>query len=75
MPKSDGTETFTEMRNRLMGVCGLNRKLATIAARYYMLVENRDDLRERTQHQPCTGSYYCPPDLTIDEAHDIVMSC
>ena len=73
MPRPDGTETFTEMRDRLMEVHGWDRKIATIAARYYMNVESSDDIRARTQFQQ-TGCGHClPPDLSVAMAHEIAM--
>jgi len=77
MPKTNGTETFTEMRNRLMEVHGWPIRTATIAARYYLGVENADDLRHRTQRQPCFATHYgedivSQPSLSLAEAHEIV---
>ena len=73
MPKADGTETFTEMRDRLMEYHGWSRKIATLAARNYMGVENSDALRSRTQDQPCHGSTVHRPELSLAQAHEIVM--
>jgi hypothetical protein len=73
MPKTNGTETFTEMRNRLMEVHGWCRKIATIAARYYLGVENHDDLRARTQEQPVFKNHCHQPDLSLAMAHEIAM--
>jgi len=78
MPRADYTETFTEMRDRLMQVHGWGRKIATLAARYYLGVENCDDLRARTQDQPCLdthrhGCVVARAYLTLAQAHEIVM--
>ena len=73
MPRPDGTETFTEMRDRLMEVHGWNRKIATIAARYYMGIESSDDIRARTQFQPTGCSFSLSPDLSVAMAHEIAM--
>ncbi|MBW2672174.1 MAG: hypothetical protein JRD89_02000 [Deltaproteobacteria bacterium] len=77
MPKANGTETFTEMRNRLMQVHGWCRRIATIAARYYLGVENNDDLGARTQSQPILSrggeDYRQGPEITLATARKIVM--
>ena len=73
MPKANRTETFTEMRDRLIAVHGWSRKVATLAARYYLGVENCDDLRARTQDQPCLDTVVDRAYLTLAQAHEIVM--
>ena len=73
MPKANHTETFTEMRDRLMAVHGWCRKIATIASRYYLGVENPDDMRARTQTLPIRGNTVQQPDLSLGMAHEIVM--
>ena len=73
MPKADHTETFTEMRDRLMEVHDWDRKIATIAARYYLGVENVGDMRERTQTRPIHLGVVQRPDLTLGMAHEIAM--
>ena len=73
MPKVDGTETFTEMRDRLMQVHGWNRRIATLAARYYLGVENCYALRSRTQDQPCLDGTVHRAELSLAQAHEIGM--
>ena len=66
-------ETFTEMRDRLMDVHGWCRKIATLATRFYLLVDNNDDLRARTQTQIVAEGVNLKPDLSLKMAREIVM--
>jgi len=66
-------ETFTEMRERLQEVHGWDRKVASVAARYYLGVDNYETLCTHTRPAIVRSDYFTRPLLTEDQLREIVM--